>query len=279
MTNKPYIEIVMKYDAIKEWLKAINSLVDETKICINKNGLYAKTVDTAHVAMVESYLDKSCFESFTPSKNKEYIGVDVEYLIKYIGTPIDTDIISMGINKDLTILSLNVDGVESEICLEEPDVYSDAKIPNLNLPVKASMSSEKVKRMVKELEPITDHILFSAKEGEFQIIGYSSKINKRCRLQLEKMQIVDKKTYTSMFPLDYMSNILRLVKTPWITLWMGQDYPVKIEFEQKYGVAKHTFILAPRVESEDGEPDTKIVSSFEPRKGRSELQMKEEKDE
>jgi proliferating cell nuclear antigen len=55
----------------------------------------------------------------------------------------------------------------------------------------------------------------------------------------------------SLFPLDYFASIFRTINTATIvTMHMGTDYPVKLEFSIANEKGEVTYLLAPRIESE-----------------------------
>ena len=54
----------------------------------------------------------------------------------------------------------------------------------------------------------------------------------------------------SLFSLDYFANMVKAGRTsPGIHLNLGNDYPVKIEFDIAGGNGHVTYLLAPRIES------------------------------
>src|SRR5206468_8228172 len=66
---------------------------------------------------------------------------------------------------------------------------------------------------------------------------------------LEELQ--SKEAVRSLFPLDYFSNMVKAISSaPTVTLYLGSDYPVKIEFKIAGGKGEVKFLLAPRIESE-----------------------------
>jgi proliferating cell nuclear antigen len=55
----------------------------------------------------------------------------------------------------------------------------------------------------------------------------------------------------SLFSLDYLSDIIKPAsKSNEVTLQIGNDFPIKINFEIAGGRGKVGYLLAPRIESE-----------------------------
>jgi proliferating cell nuclear antigen len=56
----------------------------------------------------------------------------------------------------------------------------------------------------------------------------------------------------SLFPLEYFSNMLKSVSSGGeVTMHLGSDYPVRMEFKIAGGKGEVRYLLAPRIESGD----------------------------
>ena len=51
-------------DILKDVIGVITTLVDEVKVNVHEDGFTIRTVDPAHVAMVDMSLERSAFEEF-----------------------------------------------------------------------------------------------------------------------------------------------------------------------------------------------------------------------
>ena len=66
----------IKADSLKEFIGTVGSLVDEAKLNVNEDGIQIKAVDPSHVAMIETNLVKSAFDSYE-AKEME-MGLDID---------------------------------------------------------------------------------------------------------------------------------------------------------------------------------------------------------
>jgi len=57
----------IKADSLKEFIGTVGSLVDEAKLNVSEDSLQIKAVDPSHVAMIETNLVKSAFDSYEAS--------------------------------------------------------------------------------------------------------------------------------------------------------------------------------------------------------------------
>jgi proliferating cell nuclear antigen len=73
------------------------------------------------------------------------------------------------------------------------------------------------------------------------------------RLEMGRDQLIDLKAgeVCSLFSLDYLTDIVKPTnKVNEVTLSLGKDFPVLIDFEIANGAGKISYFLAPRIESD-----------------------------
>jgi proliferating cell nuclear antigen len=73
---------------------------------------------------------------------------------------------------------------------------------------------------------------------------------KKAKKDLESLE--SPSSVRSLFPLEYFANMLRAVSAGVaVTMHLGNDYPVKVEFKIAGGKGDVRYLLAPRIESGD----------------------------
>jgi proliferating cell nuclear antigen len=128
----------------------------------------------------------------------------------------------------------------------------DPKMPTLNLPAKAVLKASEISRGVRASEAVSDHLAVTVNKDNFELFaeGDTDTVN----LKLPKDLLVELKAnenYKSLFSIDYFSNMIKPVKgDDIVTIHLGNDNPVRVEFDiaDKKGHVK--YLLAPRIESE-----------------------------
>lgn len=272
------LEISLNIDVLKQFCNEVGALVDEARITFSPmDGLRAKVVDPAHIAMVETGIATEIMDQFHYSpyavscgENGEIaeIGLGIEKLQSYLKSLKLKD----------SILKLTVDWSKSaagQLTIESPtgqrvmsliDVsgISDPKVPVLNLPIEIEVQDPKAFRgLLRQAETISDHIAVSYEtatdsvwidcEGDLdkmhaQVVGTVLQANVRSENQVDlitgKMQVVAAKVTRSLFPLEYFKDFARAIPQGF-KLTFGHDYPLKI------GYGRTTYLLAPRIESGD----------------------------
>jgi proliferating cell nuclear antigen len=240
----------VKAEVLKTILDAVSTLVDEAKIQVTPEGVSLKAVDPAHVAMVELSIGKKAFTEYKATDMD--MGVDLDKLKDILKLAGAGEVIEMEYKEDQHRLVFKIGHITRRMALVDTANMGDPKVPNLNLPNQVTVMAGELQQGIKASEAVSDHIALVAHGKSFELIADGDTDQVHLSLSdgdLIKIQAPDKSR--SLFSLDYFSNMSKVVKaTDAITLHLGSDYPVKIEFDIADGAGHITYLLAPRIESE-----------------------------
>ncbi|MEW6070536.1 MAG: DNA polymerase sliding clamp, partial [Candidatus Thermoplasmatota archaeon] len=91
-----------------------------------------------------------------------------------------------------------------------------------------------------------------ANTDSFEVSSESETDSSSLRLPKASLEALQCKELTkSLYSSDYFSKMIKAItSSEKVTLWFGNDYPVKLEFELAKGHGKAYYLLAPRIESE-----------------------------
>ncbi len=240
----------VKAEVLKTVLDAVQTLVDETKIGITPEGMSLKAVDPAHVAMVELQLGKGAFTEFKGGELE--MGVDLDKLKDILKLASSSDEIELEYKEDTHRLVFKIGHITRRMALVDTANMGDPKVPSLNLPCKVTLTAGELQQGIKASEAVSDHIALQTGDGAFELIADGD--TDQVHLKLEAADLValeSTEPCRSLFSLDYLANMAKVVKgSDPVTLNLGTDYPVKIEFDIAGGAGHITYLLAPRIESE-----------------------------
>lgn len=238
-------------DILKEVVNVVSTLVDEAKFSMNSDGLTIKAVDPAHIAMVDLSLGKDAFEEFKADEVE--IGIDIDKLSQFLKLARSDDIIDVKHDEDKRRLNIAVGDITRRMSLIDTTGMSDPKVPSLNLPVTLTVKVDDLVQGIKASETVSDHIaLIASPEGfEMTCEGDMDQVNwKKSKKDMESLEAPS--SVRSLFPLEYFSNMLRAVPSgSLVTMHLGNDYPVRVEFKIAGGKGEVRYLLAPRIESGD----------------------------
>lgn len=233
---------------MREFLKAVYALCDETKIYIRQDGWEIVLVDPAHVGLLKFDLPATEFEEYIYDSKKEeiHIAVDVEKILRLLnklGNGITTIFI------DVSGITVKSEGISRRFALLDVEDFKDTKIPELTLDIKLTLDRDDVKKLHKALKIINsfaDYIRLQVKDGKFMVLSYDDD-EEELKAEICKA----KGDCVSNYPLDYFLDIVerimaiqRAFMQENITIEFKKDYPVKVACGNAF------YLLAPRIDYE-----------------------------
>jgi len=243
-------EAKVKAEILKEFVDVLSTLVDETKVNATKEGISVRAVDPAHVAMVDLSLDRAAFESY--KSDDQELGLDLDKVKEVLRLAKMGDVIDLRYDEDKNKLVLIVGNITRRMALVDTAGMSDPKVPNLNLPAKLTIRVEELRQGIRASENVSDHIALTVSPEGFTMQGEGDTDSVDLKLGKDFLDELDSKEQVrSMFPLDYFANMIKAITSaPSVTMYLGNDYPVKLEFAIGGGKGKVKYLLAPRIESD-----------------------------
>ena len=242
-------EAKVKSEVLRELVDVVSTLVDEAKVNAGKEGIAVKAVDPAHVAMVDLALDRSAFEAYKADDIE--LGLDMDKMKEVLKLSRTGEVLALTHEEDKNRLVVHVGNITRRMSLVDTAGMSDPKVPNLNLPAKVRVRTEELRQGIRASESVSDHIALIATPDAFEIVSEGDTDSASLRLQKDMLDELEvKEKVRSLFPLDYFSNMIKAIGTAaTVTMYMGNDYPVKLEFDIAGGKGQVKYLLAPRIES------------------------------
>ncbi|MBI0582695.1 MAG: proliferating cell nuclear antigen (pcna) [Methanomassiliicoccus sp.] len=240
----------IRSETLKGVVDVVSTLVDEAKFNIDADGMELKAVDPAHVAMVDLRVQKSAFEEFAADETE--LGIDLDKIKEVLRLSRAGDIIEMEQDEAKNRLIINVGNITRRMSLVDTAGMNDPKVPNLSLPAKITVTSDELQKGIRAAESVSDHIALNATSDGFEM--YSEGDTDSVSLKLPKDLLISldvSEKVKSLFPLDYFSNMVRSIPAgSVVTINLGNDFPVKLEFEIADKRGNVNYLLAPRIESD-----------------------------
>ena len=240
----------IKADVLKEVVDVISALIDEAKFNIKPDGISLRAVDPAHVAMLDMTLQKKAFEEF---KAKECeLGIDIDKLKEVLRLAGAGDSFNIEHDGEKNRLILDVGNITRRMALVDTAGMSDPKVPNLNLPAKLTVETNELRKGLRAAEAVSDHVALIASSDSFEMVSEGDTDSVNLKLPKALLKELDcKENQRSLFSLDYFSTMIKAIgSAPEVTLYIGTDYPINLEFNIADGNGHVKYLLAPRIESE-----------------------------
>jgi len=227
-------------------IEIISELVSEVKIKMNDSGLSINAIDPANVALVEFKLPKSSFSVF--ESGEETLGInldDLKRILKRCGAKS-----SLILKKKDNLLEIQIqDRILRNFTLSLIDVEKEEKeMPNLEFSSKVELDSFDLISSVEDCAVVADACSFVIKDEKF-IIEAKSLNSAYSEFSGDEAKI-DAENCKARYSLEYLQKFMKGAKLCDKTILnFANEHPLKIEFKSE--LFELSFLLAPRVETED----------------------------
>ncbi len=234
-------------------LDSVSVLVDECKIRLDEDELTIRAVDPANVGMVDLSLSASAFESYETDGG--VIGVDLDRLEEFVGMADSDQLIELELDEETRKLHVTIDGLEGTLALIDPDSIRkepDEDSLNLDLPAQVVLEGRDIARAVKAADMVSDHIALGvdANEELFYVDAEGDTDDVHFELTSDDLIHIAPGEAHSLFSLDYLKQMNKAIPTDAeVSLDLGEEFPVRLEFEIAEGKGTVVYMLAPRIQS------------------------------
>jgi proliferating cell nuclear antigen len=239
----------LKSDTLKGLVNIISTLIDEVKFTITPEGMTLKAVDAAHVAMIEMNISSKAFESYSAEDTE--LGLDLEKVKGVLKLAGSGEIIKMEQDEATGKLIFKVGNITRRMSLIDTSGMNDPKVPQLNLLATITVPIEELQKGIRAVESISDHITLKAGPEFFELSCEGDTDSVSLRLDSSNAKISTGSDVCSMFPPDYLANIIKAIPSgTQVDIELDNDYPVKLVFSIADETVSVEYLLAPRIESE-----------------------------
>jgi proliferating cell nuclear antigen len=242
-------DIEIKAETLRSVFSILTPIVGEVKLRADEEGWQIKAVDPAHVAMVDLTLSKEAFEKYEVEPME--LGLNVERLLEHVKNARAEEDVKMLLDQDNRLV-VSMSNLTLKLPLVDASGFSDPKVPNLALPIGLKLNSGELMKGLKISASISDYITFNCTEEK--LVMTSSEDLSSMTLELNKgveyEEIEFQEPAKSSFSLDYFTHMMKGVGSNRdIMLFLGNSYPLKLDFEYADSSGKARYLLAPRIES------------------------------
>ncbi len=227
-------------------IELISELVLEVRIKVNEKGMSITAIDPANVAMISFTLPKSSFSQF--EADNEVLGVNLENLkqiLRRCGTAS-----SLILERKENVLKIQIeDRIRRNFSLTLIDVESeDKEMPKLEYSSRVEINSLDLIASIEDCAVVSDACSFVIQDEKF-IIEAKGLNSAKSEFSSDEAKI-EAENCKSKYSLEYLQKFIKGSKFAEKTILnFAEDHP--LEMNIKTNDLELSFILAPRVETED----------------------------
>jgi proliferating cell nuclear antigen len=233
---------------LKTSFDAISSIVDEVQIQTDSEGFRLDALDRSHITFVHLELKSSLFDEFVCDE-PEKINIDTDEFMKVLKRSKSTDRVIMSLDEGNFIITFEGEAKRTfKIRLIDIE-YESPTPPQLNSPTKFEIPFNLLKDSIQDMDLFSDKITLmvdsekfrASAEGEFGDANIEY-------IHGEKIDTEAK----SVFSLEKIREMLKADKfSEMAIINLGTDIPLYLTLRRVDGEVELSFLLAPRIESED----------------------------
>lgn len=244
------LQIKVDAKTIREFSNVIITLVQEARVDFKPDGISAKVMDPARVAMISIDLKKDAFQEYD-IEGEDSLGIDIEKMRNFLKLTSPNEIIDL--NYDGKKILMKIGNLSAGIPLIDPSALTTPKIPSIEPQDKIVTDLELLSTGIKAAEGISEVVTFSIKAEELKIYAKGETDSETTEMTIPKgsaKEYIFASDAKSSFALEYLTKFLRaLESTKEVSIALGNDYPLRMEAPILNGKGKVTFLIAPRIEN------------------------------
>lgn len=239
----------------KTCVGTIVNIVEEVAFKFSPEGIRMKAMDPSHIALVDFELPASAFLDYNV-KQPATLGVNLAEMDRVLSRAKAEDELTLELDEEKNRLNLAFKGTSTRrLSLPLIDVKeTELPEPKLQFTAAADVLAGVVQDGLKDAEIVSDNVRFEINEGGFFISAESDKGTAELKLNkgdkaLAKLSV--KGPARAMFNIKYLVDITKGVSAAdVVTINLGIDLPIQLDFQVAEGKGRLRFLLAPRVEAE-----------------------------
>ncbi|MAG07330.1 proliferating cell nuclear antigen (pcna) [Candidatus Pacearchaeota archaeon] len=224
----------------------ISDLVSEVKLKFDDEGLSIIAVDPANVSLVSFKLPKSAFAEYTAGN--EMLGVNLDNLKAILRRAKASSSLTMVSEESFLKIEI-IDRIKRNFSLALIEIEGeDKKMPPLEFLSQIQIAPLDFCDAIEDCLIVSDSCTFIAEPEKF-VVEASGLNSARAEFSSDEIKIISGNS-KSRYSLEYLQKFMKASKlADKVYINFSADHPVKLEF--KTDNFSLSFVLAPRVESED----------------------------
>jgi len=248
------MQAIATVKTVANFIEPVTALVDECKLHLEPDQARIAAVDPANVAMVETTLSASAFESYEADGHT--LGLDLDTFEDVLGLGDASDLVFLRLDESTQKLNIEIAQTDYRQALLDPGtIRSEPEIPELGLPNTAVLTSDQLAQAEAAADLASDHLTIRAGVGpnvdpieiRFEAAGDSDDV----ATSFDADRAVDlelTEPVSSLFSLDYVSDVVgAMPDDAEVTLRQGSEHPALLEWAHSDGRADVLVMISPRV--------------------------------
>ena len=231
------------------------NLIEEAAFKFTPDGIKMKAMDPSHIALIDFELPVAAFVEYN-FKQPTVLGINLLEMNKIISRGKAEDELILELDEKQNRLGLTFKGISTRrLSLPLIDVReAELPEPKLQFTATAEVLAGVIQDGLKDAEIVGDNVRFELSENGLVISAESDKGTTELKLGkgdkgLAKLSV--KQPAQAMFNIKYLADMTKAASAAdVITINLGMNLPIQLDFPVAGGKGRLRFLLAPRIEAE-----------------------------
>ena len=233
---------------LKTSFDAISSIVDEVQMQADEEGLRLDALDRSHITFVHLELKKGLFDEYKCGEPMK-INVDTEELMKVLKRAKSEDMVELTVDEGNLIINFEGEAHRTfKIRLIDIE-YEAPSPPQLEYPTEFEVPFALLKDSIQDIGIVSDKIALHVDADKFEASAEGEFGDAQIEyLHGEKIE----ESARSIFSLEKVKEMLKADKfSESAVIRLGNDMPLNLALQMATDDGELSFLLAPRIESEE----------------------------
>lgn len=250
--------VSIRMEESKVWKTCIGmmvNLIEEAAFKFTPEGIKMKAMDPSHIALVDFELPAGAFTEYNV-KHPGVLGINLLEMDKIMSRSKAEDELILEVDEEHNRMGITFKGASTRrLSLPLIDVReAELPEPKLQFTTTAEVMAGVVQDGLKDSEIVGDNVKFELSDSGLLISAESEKGTAELKLGkgdkgLVKLNV--KQPARATFSITHLNNMTKAASsTDIMTINLGTDLPIQLDFPVAGGKGRLRFLLAPRMESE-----------------------------
>ncbi len=250
--------VSVRMEESKVWKTCIGmmvNLIEEAAFKFTPDGIKMKAMDPSHIALVDFELPATAFVEYKV-KQPTVLGINLLEMYKIMSRGKAEDELTLELDEERNRMGLTFKGASTRrLSLPLIDIReAELPEPKLQFTATAEVLAGVIQDGLKDAEIVGDNVRFELSNDGLLISAESDKGTAELKLgkgdkALAKLNV--KQLARAMFNIKYLSDMTKAASSSdIITINLGMELPIQLDFPVADGKGRLRFLLAPRIEAE-----------------------------
>jgi len=246
---------IISTSALSDYIETYTALVDEAAFEFGPDGITGEPVDPANVGMINQTLHPAAFESY--SSEEFTIGFNLNRFQDYADS-IRSDLVELEFDEETSRFTFSGEETTLTMAAINPDsIRNGQDINDLDLEHVAdvTLDAPAFTHAIDIVDLVTDHFRLTADPGGDRPLvasgdGDMDDAEVAFDSSIQEGSTIDAQA-ESLISIDYLKDLKPVLPSDAnLRVQVGNEMPVRIDYEYLDGNAEATFLIAPRIVNE-----------------------------